>query len=195
MGEVMGTFLGPEAVEEGADPPPGGLNGPFGGVAQQGFELGKDLFNRIEIGGVRREETQRGPHPFDGCAHGRALMTTEIVHNDDSAGGERRQQTLFDISQEAGPVDRAIKDTRSGNTVVAQRGHQGQRVPVAVGAGRSQPLAPRTAAMAAGHVSLGPGLIQEHEATRVKLALRALPPAAATHDGRPGLLGGHQAFF
>ena len=56
MGEVMGTFLRPKAVEEGSDTAPR-----RGDVAEQGFELGKDLFNRIEIGRVRRKETQRGP--------------------------------------------------------------------------------------------------------------------------------------
>ena len=49
--------------------------------------------------------------------------------------------------------------------------------------------------MTAGHVRLGPGLIQEHEPARIKLALRALPPAAVLRDVRPILLGGRQAFF
>ena len=195
MGEVMATFGGAEAVQQRPDPSPGGLNGPFGRVTEQSLELGEDLFNRVEIGGVGRQEAQRGPHPLDGGAHGRTLVAAQIVHNDDSAGGECWQQTLFDIGQEAGAVERAIEDTGSGNTVVAQRGHQGQRVPVPVRAGRAQPLASGTAAMRAGHVGLGPGLIQEHKPARIKLALPALPPAAAAHDVRAVLLGGHQAFF
>ncbi len=195
MGEVMAAFGGAEAVEQGADPLPRRLNGPFGRVPQQRFELGEDLFNRVEIRGVGRQEAQRGPHPFDGGAHGRTLVAAQIVHDDDSAGGEGWQQTLFDIGQKAGAVERAIEDTRSGNPVVAQRGHEGQRVPVPVRAGRAQPLASGTAAMRAGHVGLGPGLIQEHKPARIKLALPALPPAAAAHDVRAVLLGGHQTFF
>ena len=193
MGEVVATFGGAEAVQQRPDPLPRRLHGPFGRVTEQGFELGEDLFNRVEIRGVRRQEAQGGPHPLKGRPHGRTLVAAQIVHNDDIAGGEGRQQTLFDIGQEAGAVERAIEDTRSGNPVVAQRRHQGQRVPVAVGAGGAQPLAPGTAAMAAGHVGLGPGLIQEHEPARIKLALLALPPAPG--DVRPLLLGGHQAFF
>ena len=194
MGEVMVTFSWAEAVQQRPDPLPRRLNGPFSRVTQQRFELGEDLFNRIEIGGVGGEEPQRGPHPLNGRPHGRTLVAAQIVHNDDIAWGKGRQQTLFDISQEARPVERAIEDAGSGHAVVAQRGHQGQRVPMAVGPGGAQPLAPGTAAMAAGHVGLGPGLIQEYEATRIKLTLRALPPAAA-HDVRAVLLGGHQAFF
>ncbi len=195
MGEVVAAFLRAETVEQGAEPPPGRRHGPFGRVAEQGFELGEDLFNRVEIGGVGRQEAQRGVHPFNGCPHGGLLVAAQIVHNDDIARSEGRQQTLFDIGQEAGAVDRAIEDARSGHAVVAQRRHEGQRVPVAVGAGRPQPLAPGAAAMATSHVGLGPRLVQEDEAPRIKLALRASPLPAALRDVRPLLLGGHQAFF
>ena len=195
MGKVVAAFGRAEAVQQRPEPPPGRLNGAFGRVAEQSFELSEDLFDRVEIGGVGRQEAEGGPRLLNGRPHGGPLVAAQIVHNDDIARDERRQQTLFDRGQEAGAVDRAIKDTRSGQPVVAQRRHEGQRLPVAVGPGRSQPLAPGAAAMATGHVGLGPGLIQEHEATWIQLALPALPPAAAAHDVRPVLLGGHQAFF
>ena len=195
MGKVVAAFFRPEAVKQGAEPLPGRLHGPFGCVTEQSFELGEDLLNRVEIRGVRRQEAQRGPHPLKGRAHGGTLVAAQVVHDDDIARGERRQQTLFDIGQKAGAIQRAIEDTRSGHAVVTQRRHEGEGLPVAVRAGRAQPLAPGAAAMTAGHVGLGPGLIQEHEAPRVKLALRALPLPAALRDVRPLLLGGHQAFF
>lgn len=97
MGEVVATFGGAEAVEQGADPLPGRLDAAFGRVTEQSFELGEDLFNRIEIRGVGRQETQGGPHPRKGCPHGRTLVAAQVVHNDDIARGKRRQQTLFDI--------------------------------------------------------------------------------------------------
>ena len=90
MGEVVAAFLRFEGVEQRPDPPPGRLNGAFGRVAEQGFEFGEDLFNRVEVGGVRRQEAQRGPHPLDGRPHGGTLMAAQIVHNDDIARGERR---------------------------------------------------------------------------------------------------------
>ena len=55
---------------------------------------------------------------------------------------ERWQQTLFDIGQETGPVHRAIEDTRSRKAVVAERRHEGQRVPVPVGPGRAATAGP-----------------------------------------------------
>ena len=195
MGEVVAAFLRPEAVQQRPGPPPGRLNGAFGRVAEQGFKLGEDLFNRVEVGGVGRQEAERGPHPLNGGPHGGTLVAAQIVHNDDIARRERWQQTLFDIGQEAGTIDRAIEDTRSRKAVVAERRHEGQRLPVPMGPGRAQPLAAGAAAMAASHIRLGPGLIQEDEPARVKLALRALPPAAALRDVRPILLGGRQTFF
>ena len=195
MGEVVAAFLRAEAVEQGAEPPPGRRHGPFGRVTEQSFELSEDLLNRVEIGGVRGQEAEGGPHPCKGRPHGGTLVATQVVHNDDIARGECRQQTLFDIGQEARPVDRAIEDTRSGHTVVAQRRHESQRLPVPVGAGCPQPLPTRTAAIATGHVRLGPGLVQEHEPAGIKLALRALPLPTALRDVRPLLFGGHQAFF
>lgn len=32
------------------------LDGPFGGFAQEQLELGEDLFDRVEVGGVGRQE-------------------------------------------------------------------------------------------------------------------------------------------
>ena len=195
MGEVVAAFLRFEAVQQGADPPPGRFNGAFGRVAEQSFELGEDLFNRVEVGGVGWQEAQRGPHPLNGGPHGGTLVAAQIIHNDDIARRERWQQTLFDRGQEAGTIDRAIEDTRRGQAVGAERRHEGQRLPVPMGPGRAQPLALGAAAMTASHIRLGPGLIQEYEPAWIKLALRALPPAAALRDVRPILLGGRQAFF
>ena len=195
MGEVVAAFLRAEAVKQGAEPPPSSLNRAFGRVAEQGFELGEDLFNGVEIRGVGGQEAQRGPHPLNGRPHGGTLVAAQIVHNDDIAWSECRQQTLFDIGQEAGAVDRAVEDARSGHTVVTQRRHEGEGLPVAVRPFRPQPLAPGAPAMAAGHVRLGPGLVQEDEPAGIKLALRALPLLAALHDVWPLLFGGHQTFF
>ena len=56
MGEVPPAFVGREAVKEDPDPAPGCLNTAFGRVAEQRFEFSEDLFNRVEIGGIRGQE-------------------------------------------------------------------------------------------------------------------------------------------
>jgi hypothetical protein len=58
-----------------------------------------------------------------------------------------------------------------------------------------QSLAARGAAMGAGHVGLGPCLVDEDQAGGIDAALMATPARAAVGDVGPMLLGGVQAFF
>jgi hypothetical protein len=67
------------------------------------FELCEDLFDRIEIGAVRRLEEQLGAGRANGAAHGLPFVTSEIVHKDNFAGLEGRHQRLLDIGEELGP--------------------------------------------------------------------------------------------
>jgi hypothetical protein len=62
-------------------------------------------------------------------------------------------------------------------------------------AGRIPPAAAGTAAVDARHVGLGPGLVDEDQARRVKPALILLPAGAPACDVRSVLLGRVQAFF
>jgi hypothetical protein len=78
---------------------------------------------------------------------------------------------------------------------VPQRGEEGHGAPAAVRHLGDEPLAPGGATVAAGHVDLSPGLVDEDEARRVKPALMALPADALGGDVRPVLLAGAQAFM
>src|SRR5439155_15962023 len=102
-------------------------------------------------------------------------MAAEIVHDDNVAGAEGRYQELFDIGAETGAVDRPVDDARRGDAVVAQRWQKGQRAPTAVRHLGDQPRAAAAAAIAAGYVGLGLGLVDAHEAPRVKPSLVLLP--------------------
>ena len=195
MGKVMATFLRSEAIEQGPDPSPRRLDRAFGRLAQEGFELGEDLFNRVEIGRIGRQEAEGGPGPFNGQPHSWAFVAAEIVQDDDVASSQGREETLFHIGEEAGAVDRALEDTGGSNAVATEGGHESQRLPVAIRPRGDQPLAARAAAVAAGHIGLGPRLINEHEPVGIKPALRALPTGATPRDIGPLLLGGRETFF
>jgi hypothetical protein len=56
-------------------------------------------------------------------------------------------------------------------------------------------LAARRAAVAAGHVGLGPGLVDKDQARGIKPPLIFFPLRAPPGDVRPILLAGVQAFF
>ena len=190
MSEVPTAFVGREVVKEGPDPAPGRLDRAFGRVAEQRFELGEDLFNRVEIGGIRGQEAQRSSRSLNGPAHSHALVAAEIVQDDDIARGEGREQALLHIGQETQAVDRAIEDTGGSNAVVAQGGHERQGLPVALRPRGDQALAARAATVVPGHIGLGPRLINEHEPVGIKPALRPLPAGALSGDIGPLLLGG-----
>ncbi len=81
-----------------------------------------------------------------------------------------------------------MRSTRSA----ARKGHG---PPLAVGRLGVDALAPRRAAMTAHHIGLGPGLVDEDEACRVKLALMLPPADAAAGDVGPVLLAGVHGFF
>jgi hypothetical protein len=77
----------------------------------------------------------------------------------------------------------------------AQAGHQRGRFAVAVREAHAQPLAPRAAAMAAGHVGGGPRLVDEHEALGVEIELAVEPALALLQDIGPVLLDRVPGFF
>ena len=60
-----------------------------GGLAQQVLELGEDLFDRVQVRRVFRQEEELGPGCADELAHRFGFVTTEIVHDHDVAGAKR----------------------------------------------------------------------------------------------------------
>jgi hypothetical protein len=50
----------------------------------------------------------------DRGANGVALMTSEVVHDDNVAGREDREENLLDISSEACAIDRSVDDAGRG---------------------------------------------------------------------------------
>src|SRR5688572_7856579 len=69
--------------------------------------------------------------PDDLSQRGR-LMAAEIVHDDDVAGLEHRNELLLDIGAEAFAIDRAVEDAGRGEAIAAQRADEGQRPPAGV---------------------------------------------------------------
>lgn len=171
------------------------LDGALGGFSQEQFEFCKDLLDGIEIGRVWRQEDQPGAGGPDGFADGRAFVAAQIVHDDDVAGQEGRHEELLDIGSEGLAVDRAIEDARRVDPVMAERGQEGQRLPMPEGCLGDELLAPGRPAADRRHVRLGPGLVDEDEAPGVNPALICLPLCPPPRDCRPILFDGEQCFF
>ena len=171
------------------------LDGSLGGLAQQVLELGEELLDRVQVGGVFRQEEELGAGRADGAAHGLALVGAEIVHDDDVAGPERGDENLLDIEAEALAVDRPVDEPGRVDAVMAQRGQEGHGLPVAVRHLGLEPLAARRPAPERRHVGLGPGLVDEDQAGRIDpvLILRPLRPPSRDVGTIP--LAGDQRLF
>jgi len=122
-------------------------------------------------------------------------MATEIVHDDDVAGRERRHEELLDIGGKAHAVDRTVKHAWGIDPVMAQRGKEGERPPFTEWGMGNQLLPARRPATDRGHVRLRPSLIDKDETPGVKPSLIFLPLLASSRNRWPGLLLGEQAFF
>src|SRR3984893_4953182 len=141
VGEIGLAFVWQKAIEQGANALPGRVKGPLGGLAQEVFELGEDLLDRVEIGAIGREEEQPCAGSPDRGANGLALVAAEIVENDNVAWLQRGDEDLLDIEAEQLAIDRTIDDPWRVDPVVAQGGEEGHRLPMAVGRLGLKPLA------------------------------------------------------
>ena len=122
-------------------------------------------------------------------------MAAEIVHDDDIAGLEDRQELLLDIGAEALAVDRTIEHARRGEPIAAQCAEEGQCPPVALWREAPQAFAFRPPAAQWRHVGLDPGLIDKDQPPRIEPSLPGSPAPAPTRDIGAGLLKGEQCFF
>ncbi len=187
--------MGREGVEQCADALPCGVDGALCGFAQEQLELGEDLLDRVEVGGVGRQEQQFGTRGPDGFANGGTLVAAEVVHDDDIAGRERRDEELGDIGGKAFTVDRPVEHARRIDPVVAKCCKEGERLPFAERSVRDECAAARRPAPDRRHVGLGPGFVDEDQTSRIKSALILLPLRTPPGHRRSRLLLGEQAFF
>ena len=122
-------------------------------------------------------------------------MSRQIVHDDDVAGRQRRDQAALDISAEDRAGHRPVDDKGCGHRVDPQAGDKGRGFPMAMRHPPDQPRTAAAAAVAAGHVGGRAGLVDKHQSTRVKLRLPALPHLPCRRHVGALLLGGVYGFF
>ena len=98
-------------------------------------------------------------------------MVSEVVDNDDVAGFQGSDELLFDIGQEACPVNRAIGDAGRAQAVVAKGCEEGHGAPVAMRCEADHAPAHRSSAADRRHFGLDPGLICEDQTLGVEPGL------------------------
>src|SRR5208282_2896735 len=70
---------------EGADQ---GGDGSLGDFAQEGFQLGIGLFDRVHVGAVRRQVSQLGFGRLYELLDPGSLVARKVVHDDETSSGE-----------------------------------------------------------------------------------------------------------
>jgi len=146
------------------------------------LDLGEGLLDRIEVGRVRRQIPEPGARGFEDSAERGRLVAAEIVHNDDVAGLQRRQQDLLDIGTEAFPVDRPVEQAGSSKAIVTQRAEEGHGAPATVRCEGPQTLALWRPSAQRSHVGLNPGLVDEDEAPWIEASLPRSPAPPSAQD-------------
>ena len=195
MSHVIPTFGRREEAEGGGDERIDVIERAWTGGAEERFQCGEHLFDRVEVGAVGRKKPQLRADPFDGGADGRLFVDREIIEHDHVAGTESRRQDLVDIGGEARRVDRPIEHGRRGHALEPQRGDDGMRLPVAAGGVIEEPFAARTAPVAAQEISGHAALVEEHVLAHVPEGQPRLPLAPGGDDVRAALFGGVHRFF
>jgi hypothetical protein len=81
-----------------------GLGGSLCGLAQPMFQFGEELFDRVQIGRVFRQEEEVRAGRTDSTADSFAFVGAEIVHDHDIAGLSCRDQDVLDVKPEGFPL-------------------------------------------------------------------------------------------
>ena len=108
------------------------VEGSRGGLAHMRLELGKGIFDRIEIGAVGRQIVEFGAAGLNGKPDARDLVGGQIVHNDDIAWAQYGNQHLLDPGQEALSVHRTVQKHRCNKARKRESAHKSDGFPMTV---------------------------------------------------------------
>ena len=186
----------------GAAQPEGGgeelthlVEGPRPRRAEEGLELRKREFNRIEVRTVRRQEADRGADLFDRRAHRGLFVERQVVEDHEVVAAERGHEDLLDVGEKTRIVERPIEDRWRRQPLQPERREDRVRLPVAERGVIDQSLAARAAAIPPQQIRRHATLVEKHEPLRIDRGHRGAPLVPGGDDVRPALLGGVDRFF
>ena len=182
-------------MESFADCVTDGIDGASCGLSKEMFEFGKDLFDRVQVGGVFWQEEELGANATNELAYDLALVAAEIVEDHDIAGTKGWKQHLLDIGSEALAVDRSLDEPWRVDPVVAQGCQEGHGLPAAVRNLGGQSVPTRRPPAQGSHVGSGPGLVDEDQPLSLDAILIFCPLGSSPRDRGTVAFAGHHAFF
>lgn len=184
-----------DCVEHLTDFFPKGVDAARGRLPKQRFEFGEELFDGVQVGGIRRQIEQRGLRRHDGFFHSGHLVAAEVVEDHHVAGLQGGTQKLPHPGQEQFAIHRPVGDQGRGQSIVPQTRKKRGRLPIAIRGRCDASLSSGRATIAARHVGRGPGFIDEYEFSYVQVRLSRAPRAPRHLHVLALLLAGVQSFF
>lgn len=122
-------------------------------------------------------------------------MSRQVVEHHDVAAVKFGTKHLLQIGGEDFGINRAFDQKGCGDTLSPQRGNESGALPVAMRHAGKTTKVRRTAAVAAGHLRVQAGLVDEDQPVTVPLGLRLPPEEPGGFDVRSFLFGGVRRFF
>src|SRR3954451_501858 len=141
MPEIVGTFLSNELRDERANRSSEARNSSCGNLAQESFELAVRHLDRIEVRRVLRQVTNCAPRFLDRLPNAGTHVDSAVIHYDNVFALERRNQALLDIGEEHLSGHGTLNHHWRGHFIVAQGGHEGDRLPCSKRHGANHPAA------------------------------------------------------
>lgn len=94
------------------------------------FSFEKTCSIGVQVGAVGRQKQQPCASGADRHANSLALVAAEIIHHDDVAGFESRNENLIDISLEGDAADRAVEGHGRDHSRQPKPRDEGRRFPM-----------------------------------------------------------------
>ncbi len=108
------------------------------------------------------------------------LWLCKIVDDDECLRARASDENLFDIDAERVTIHRTFQYPRGDQTVAAQAAGEGCRLPMSPRGLADEPLASSTSlSVAADHLGVGAGFVNEHQLGGVKACLAGLQSSRA----------------
>ena len=140
--------------------------------------------------GLSAADTQLGSAASMSCSTLGPLWLDSIVHDDDVAFRECRNETFFHPLLKGRRIHRLIESLLGHEAGKAQAGDQRDGLVVAVGNADAQPSPSSAASAFARQIGGSPRFIDENEFSRIEVELRPKPFLALLQDVRALLLLG-----
>ena len=164
-------------------------------LAQMRFEFGESLFNGVEVWTVRWQVTDPDSARREQPADVLNFVRGEVVEDDGVPHMQLRAKHPLQINRENLGIHGAFDQEGGFHAFMAQGRNKSGALPVAVRDGTDTTLAHRAAPVAAGHLGVQAGFINEHQMANIPVGLLPLPKPPGGFNIGPILLGGARRFF